>query len=296
LATAGLGQLYSGRPLRAIIAHLFSGGVGLSCASAVVFIPWRPWNIIIPLAGILLIWLLVLGDAMRCAKMAAPDYRLRPYNRWYVYLLLMVLVGLEQEAIRSIVHARFGAGFENVSASMLPTLVAGDDLFVSKRAYNDRTPQHGDIVCFRYPPNPSVMFLKRVIAVGGDVVRIEHKKVYLNGQPLSEPYVQYQLSTNNLPLRDEFPPSGSVLATLPAAWGVDPAWRREMPGFARADGLHIPPDCVFVLGDNRDNSLDGRFWGFVPRANILGRAGVIYFSWDGKAHRIRWDRLGEILK
>jgi signal peptidase I len=228
--------------------------------------------------------------------MAAPDYRLKSYNRWYVYLLLVVLAGVEQQALKSFLHARFAAGVKNVARSMLPTLMAGDDLFINKLAYIDRMPQHGDIVYFRYPPNPSVTFVKRVIAVGGDVVRIEHKKVYLNGQPLFEPYAQFQSATDNLPLRDDFPPSSTVLKTLPVAWGLDPAWKREMTSFARTDGLHIPSDCVFVLGDNRDNSLDSRFWGFVPRANVLGRAGVIYFSWNAEAHRVRWDRLGEILK
>jgi signal peptidase I len=294
LVGPGLGQLYGGRPLRAIVVHLLSGGIALTCISG-FFIPFRPWNIIVPLAGPLLVWLLALGDAVRCARMAAPDYRLRPYNRWYVYLLLMVLVGLEQGAIGSFLHARF-AGVKNVTGSMFPTVVAGDYLFVNKRAYIDQTPQRGDVVYFRYPPNPSVTFVKRVIAVGGDVVRIEHKKVYLNGQPLLEPYAQFQSPADNIPLRDDFPPGGSVLETLPAAWGLDPAWKREIPGFARDDGLHIPRDFVFVLGDNRDNSLDSRFWGFLPRSNVLGRAGVIYFSWDAEAHHLRWDRLGEILK
>jgi hypothetical protein len=164
---------------------LLWGGVGLTYVSA-LFIPWRPWNIIAPLAGVLLVCFLVLADAIRCARMAAPDYRLRSYNRWYVYLLLIVLVGLELEAIKSFLHTRF-AGVKNVAESMLPTLVAGDHLLVNKRAYIDRTPQHGDLVYFRYPPNSSVTFVKRVIAVGGDVIRIEHKKVYLNRQPLSEP-------------------------------------------------------------------------------------------------------------
>ena len=69
-----------------------------------------------------------------------------------------------------------------------------------------------------------------------------------------------------------------------------------MPSFIHDDGLHVPPDIVFVMGDNRDNSLDSRYWGFVPRDNILGKAAMIYFSWDAGARRVRWDRIGEVLK
>jgi signal peptidase I len=259
-----------------------------------IFIASRPWNIIVPVVGALVIWLLALGDAAWCAKKAAPDYRLKPYNRWYVYLLLIALVALEQEVTKSFLHARFAA-LKNVAGSMLPTLMPGDYVYVKRRAYVDSAPKRGDIVYFRYPPNPTVSFVKRVVAEGGDVVRIEHKRVYLNGQPVPEPYAQFEYASD-LPLRDDFPPSSRVLDSLPAAWGIDPAWRRDLPRFTRADGLHVPPDCVFVLGDNRHNSLDSRFWGFVPRANVLGKAEVIYFSWNAEAHRARWERLGEVLK
>jgi signal peptidase I len=136
-----------------------------------------------------------------------------------------------------------------------------------------------DIVAFRYPRNPSVMFVKRVIGVGGDIVKIEEKKVYLNGRPLFEPYAQFQYPTM-LPLRDEFPPTPSLLETLPAAWGLDSAWAREMPRFIRKDGLRVPPGYLFVMGDNRDNSLDSRFWGFVPLENVVGEPLFVYWSYD----------------
>jgi signal peptidase I len=294
VATTGLGQLYSGRPYRAIVAYLLSGSIAVLCVRA-SFIPYQPWNIIVSVAGILLVWLLVLGDAIWCAMTAAPDYRLKRYNRWYVYLLLVVLLGAGQEALKPFLKAHFAEGYKNVAGSMLPTIVPGDYFFVNKRAYIDRTPQHGDLVSFRYPSNPSVMFVKRVIAVGGDVIRIKDKKVYLNGQILVEPHVQFQYPTS-LPLRDDFPPNPSLLETLPAAWGLNAAWKREMPSFIQADGLHVPPNNVFVMGDNRGNSLDSRYWGFVPQANIIGKAEMIYFSWDAKARRIRWDRVGEVLK
>lgn len=177
------------------------------------------------------------------------------------------------------------------TGSMESTILIGDHVFLNKLLYGPRLPYTSlrlpplreihrlDIVAFRYPRNPSVMFVKRVIGVGGDVVKLEDKKVYLNGRPLFEPYAQFQYSTA-LPLRDDFPPSPSLLETLPAAWGLDPAWAREMPSFIRNDGLHVPPGYLFVMGDNRDNSLDSRFWGFVPLENVVGEPLFVYWSYD----------------
>jgi signal peptidase I len=177
------------------------------------------------------------------------------------------------------------------TGSMESTILIGDHVFLNKLLYGPRLPYTSwrlpplreihrlDIVAFRYPRNPSVMFVKRVIGVGGDVVKIQDKKVYVDGRLLFEPYVQFQYPSM-LPLRDDFPPSSSLLATLPAAWGLDPAWAREMPNFIRDDGLRVPAGYLFVMGDNRDNSLDSRFWGFVPLDNVVGEPMFVYWSYD----------------
>ena len=177
------------------------------------------------------------------------------------------------------------------TGSMESTILIGDHVFLNKLLYGPRLPytslrmpplreiHRQDIVAFRYPVNPSVMFVKRVIGVGGDVVKIEDKKVYLNGRALFEPYAQFQYPSA-LPLRDDFPPTPSLLETLPAAWGLDPSWARQMPSFIRNDGLHVPPGFLFVMGDNRDNSLDSRFWGFVPLDNVVGEPLFVYWSYD----------------
>jgi signal peptidase I len=177
------------------------------------------------------------------------------------------------------------------TGSMESTILIGDHVFLNKLLYGPHLPytslrlpplreiNRQDIVAFRYPRNPSVMFVKRVIGVGGDVVKIENKKVFLNGKPSFEPYTQFQFSTM-LPLRDDFPPTPSLLETFPAYGGLDPAWAREMPSFIRNDGLHVPPGYLFVMGDNRDNSLDSRFWGFVPLENVVGEPLFVYWSYD----------------
>ncbi len=215
------------------------------------------------------------------------------------------------------------------TGSMERTILIGDHVFLNKLLYGPRFPytslrvppfktvRRQEIVAFHYPRNPSVMFVKRVIGIGGDVVRIVNKKVSVNGQVLKEPYVQFQ-SSAVLPLRDNFPPPVSQIETLPAAWGLDPAWAREMPSFIQEDGLHVPPGHLLVLGDNRDNSLDSRFWGFVPESNVVGEPLFVYWSYDAPSRewtnedwmarvkfdlsilwnfikRTRWSRTGKFL-
>lgn len=177
------------------------------------------------------------------------------------------------------------------TGSMESTILIGDHVFLNKLLYGPRIPytswkmpalrtiHRGDIVAFRYPRNPSVMFVKRVIGTGGDVVKIENKRVVVNGEMLKEPYVKYQ-SYDIFPLRDNFPPATDMIDTLPAAWGLDPAWAHEMRAYITDAGLRVPPGYLFCMGDNRDNSLDSRFWGFVPLENVVGEPLFVYWSYD----------------
>ncbi|MGH9432720.1 MAG: signal peptidase I [Terriglobia bacterium] len=195
------------------------------------------------------------------------------------------------------------------TGSMENTILIGDHVFLNKVLYGPRIPytawrfpvlrtiHRGDIIAFRYPVNPSVMFVKRAIAVGGDVIKILNKKVYVNGKPLTESYAHFEYASI-FPLRDNFPPAIDEIDQLPAAWGLDPNWAREMPAYIHPDGLHVPEGYVFAMGDNRDNSLDSRFWGFVPLQNIVGEPLFVYWSYDAPtrdwindnvAGRVRFD-------
>lgn len=236
---------------------------------------------------------------------AAPPPAARPEHRegfWETLRsLIVVLVGVL--CIRTFV----AEATVIPTGSMENTILIGDHVFLNKLLYGPRVPytelripplktiHRQEIVAFRYPRNPSVMFVKRVIGVGGDVVRIVGKKVYVNGVALQEPYVHYQFSTI-LPLRDDFPPSPNLLETLPAAWGLDPGWAREMPSFIRPDGLHVPQGYLFCMGDNRDNSLDSRFWGFVPLENVVGEPLFVYWSYDAPSKDWITDSLTNRLK
>lgn len=166
--------------------------------------------------------------------------------------------------------------FRIPSGSMIPTLDVGDQILVYKLAFGIRSPlgdqywirfhdpSRGDVVVFRYPKDETKDFIKRVIGLPGDHVAVRNKIVYINGKPLTEHYVQY-------------------IQPLDFDQGV----RDNMPDTV------VPPGQFFVMGDNRDDSYDSRFWGFVDRRKILGKAMLVYWSWNTVGKSIRFDRIGK---
>ena len=171
--------------------------------------------------------------------------------------------------------------FQIPSESMENTLLIGDYLLVDKFCYGGggiwdriapyRKIHRGDIVVFHYPVRPSQHFVKRVVGVPGDRVRLVNKQVWVNGTPLQEPYVRYSALTRDN-FRDDFP-----RVDIPAP-GLEAGWWLEMRKLVEDGALIVPQGYYFVLGDNRDESLDSRYWGFVPRENIIGRPLLIYWS------------------
>jgi signal peptidase I len=169
--------------------------------------------------------------------------------------------------------------FKIPSGSMLPTLQIGDHILVNKFIYGVRlpilgnmllevgTPKHGDVIVFVYPEDPQKDFIKRVVAVAGDVVDVRAKKLTVNGEPVSDPYAHFAdgESIGGQPQRDNFGP------------------------------FTVPRGTVFVMGDNRDRSYDSRFWGPVQLDQVKGKAFLIYWSWDGDDRWIRWERLGDLI-
>ena len=171
--------------------------------------------------------------------------------------------------------------FRIPSESMERTLLVGDFLLVNKMTYAPaghwswllpyRDIGRGDIVVFRFPLDPTDHVVKRVIGLPGDHIRLRNGVVYLNGQPQQEPYVTNEISYPDA-FRDQFP------ATLYTDAGVDTQWWLEMRRDVQNGELIVPPNRYFALGDNRNHSRDSRYWGFVPRENIVGRPILIYFS------------------
>jgi signal peptidase I len=178
--------------------------------------------------------------------------------------------------------------FKIPSGSMLPTLQIGDHLLVNKFSYGVKLPvtgtrlisrqgpARGDVVVFRFPRDRSLDYIKRVVAIGGDTIEVREKQTLVNGEQVVSPHAHFtsrDIMSSAAGPRDNFGP------------------------------VTVPEGKVFVMGDNRDNSYDSRFWGFVDLQDVLGEALIIYWSWDVEAPffslrrfaSVRWDRLGDMV-
>jgi len=171
--------------------------------------------------------------------------------------------------------------FKIPSASMYPTLRIGDHILVIKSIFGLRMPftnsvlipvkkpERGDVIVFIYPVDPDKDFIKRVVGVPGDTVEIRNKKLYINNKAAPDQQAFYDDSS------------------------VYPIMVKPRDNFGP---VTIPPNKFFVMGDNRDHSYDSRFWGFVDMEDILGKAFIIYWSWDSTRDRPRWDRIGDVVR
>ena len=201
------------------------------------------------------------------------------------------LIGSMQSLLGTVVIAIFVItfivqAFQIPSESMENTLLVGDYLLVNKLCYGGsglgdhlmpyQKIARRDIIVFHYPVDPQQHFVKRVIGLPGDRLRLVNKKVYINGKPMDEPYVHFLEPANNL-YRDDFP-----RLDIPAS-NMEGSWWLQMRKLVEDGELIVPEGHYFVMGDNRDDSQDSRYWGFVPQGNIIGRPLVIYWSvedWD----------------
>lgn len=172
--------------------------------------------------------------------------------------------------------------FRIPSGSMENTLLVGDFLLVNKQVFAPagkfaaaflpyEPVQTHDIIVFHYPVDPSIHLVKRVVAVPGDTLHLERGLVFVNGEQLHEPYAIYRPSHPDS-FRDNFP---AMRVEDPA---IEPDWRAQLPQFVHQGELAVPANNYFVLGDNRNDSQDSRYWGFVPMRNIVGQPLLIYFS------------------
>jgi signal peptidase I len=199
-------------------------------------------------------------------------------TREYLEALIVAVI------IAFFIRSFFIQAFKIPSSSMEPTLLIGDHLLVNRLSYVVKVPftdivilnlgkaERGDVVVFRYPVDRTKDFIKRVIAREGETVEIKGKAIHVNGQRIDDPWGHF-------------------------------ADREIVPGFLSPKDnfgpVKVPKGHYFVMGDNRDRSLDSRFWGYVQQEDLVGRALILYFSWDGRAENpllfVRWLRLGKLI-
>ena len=235
--------------------------------------------------------------APKVASPNVPSPNVSSSNRRVVTSFGADLIGSLQSLMGTVVIAIFVItfivqAFQIPSESMENTLLVGDYLLVNKLCYGGHSRvasgfgdlvmpyqkiARGDVIVFHYPVDPQQHFVKRVIGLPGDRLRMVNKKVFINGKPLDEPYVRFIEPRNNL-FRDDFPRVDIAAPRLAGDWWL------QMNKLVVDGQLIIPEGHYFVMGDNRDNSDDSRYWGFVPKENIIGRPLVIYWSVEN------WDR------
>jgi signal peptidase I len=210
---------------------------------------------------------------------------------------LLVTVILALFATTFVVQA-----FKIPSASMEGTLLVGDHLLVNKFIFGGtgsafdkvlpyRPIHRGDIIVFKYPYADHQHFVKRVIGLPGDRLKLEDQRLFVNGQLLNEPYVVHDPKAVYDPLNYSFPSGFSQLY----AGEVQEEWAHEIKQYVKSGEIVVPPGKYFAMGDNRDHSSDSRYWGFVDRGAIMGRPFLIYWSVDASsadyAQTTFWQRL-----
>lgn len=270
LAGPGLGHLYIGRLLPAVVSALAA-----ICFAAVFFVLLayegvRRVDLVLYLTGGGLVYLVHAGHAWWTARYRCADQAFDRYGPWYHYpvwwLWVTMLVFLAGSMYRD--YRSFGTP----STSMENAIFWNEQFVVDLSAYQSTDPARGDVAVFLCPRDENTLYLKRCLAVPGDTVEIIDKKLYVNGAPAAEPStVQFTDTTT----------SGDLKIHARLAEGVD---TRDNYG-----PREVPKGEFFMMGDNRDNSLDSRYWGFVPSRLILGKVIRITHSSD-------WSRVGQLVK
>lgn len=283
LLLAGAGHLAVGKYRRGLLWFVLDAVVLLLGVVALVAVsPSMYWPL---LGAVLTVRIASLVDLVRLP--AADPTALPSWGKTVLLWIALLAVGWGQAAA---VRANLIEAFRIPAGSMIPTLLVGDHIFADKRS---RAPRRGDLVVFEHPKHPSETFVKRIVAIGGDTVEIRDGAIWLDGKPVLRRHVDGDCSYED---REE------------TRWTqrTCDAWQESLDGNSypvifdkRAEPpksfppFKVPPNSFYVLGDNRDNSHDSRYWGSVPNENLKGRPLSIWWSSGGSG--VRWDRIGQKL-
>ena len=268
LLTMGLGHIYCGEVKRGI--SFFAIHYVLMLLAFVLLKYYPSLTNMSAIATILLIFFIYcLMDALKVSRKKTRYYELQKYNRWYVYIaIVLIFLFIPRPLTRNYIKENVGKTFNIPAGSMIPTLLIGDMLLAKTDLISKLDIKKGELVIFNYPEDRSRIFIKRVIAIEGETLSIKNKKVFIDDVLIEEPYI---INSD---------PKIIVNQSIP----------RD-----NLESVKIPAGSFFVLGDNRDDSFDSRYWGFVRKSDIIGKAALLFWSWDHENYKVRWDRIGKIL-
>lgn len=320
----GLGQMYNGQAKKGMIFFFTNGffifPVFLIMCFTFLGLP-KPLNVLLPLCMTLYIHI----DAIIYAVKMKYAYRKRSYDKWYIYFMIVICNILCALTVRYFAFQAWHIAYGSMEDALLP----GDFMLFNKTHLSSSASLRGAVVIFKYPWDDEHDWIARVIALPGERVEVDSQQVYVNGQPLREPYARYTAPPSPAETFGPVvvPKRGDVVeirrdkrlylngAPIPIPSGsYDPPLRRPgaaMTGLEVFYGPLVPPgttlqrpleprvvqhDYYFTLVDNRDKFADSRHWGFVRHERLQGTAGVIYWSWDRHAKRVRWNRIGMRVK
>ena len=297
LVLMGLGQLYNGRARRAAVFFAFEilGYVAAMTASPLAFSFQGLMGFYGVVAIILGIKVFSVVDAFVGARRIG-EVALHPYNRWYVYAAIVLVAGTTQAVFESPVKS-----FYIPSGAMQPTLLVGDFVFTDTGAYDDRAPLRGDVVVFTAPTDSATTYVKRIVGLPGDEVQVAGGVLHINGRPVGRDRLgELRLASGRGTPRRAL----EYTETLPDG-RAHRIWEISDREVLDNTPVHrVPAGHYFMMGDFRDRSRDSRMMGdigFVPTANLVSRAELIYFSQNGSARwwqvwrwlgAIRFDRIG----
>ncbi len=244
----GLGQLYNGQVIKGIIFLL-----SLILLPIIMFrigLHYSYYGLAIILLIFMFFLLFIIGEAFFTA-IKKKEFILKSYNKWYIYLLIILLINsIVLIPTNFLTNKVLGfSAYKMPTGSMEPTLRIGDYLVADLKYFKKNELQRGNLIIFKYPEDPAKIFIKRIIALEGEKIEIKSKQAYINDVPLPEGY-KVHLDNKVYPGIDNFGP------------------------------VIVPSDHCFVLGDNRDNTMDSRHWGSLPLRNIKGKPLYIYWARD----------------
>jgi len=294
LIMPGLGQIYCGKIVRGLLLT-FLASLPLSLITLLLSMQKTPFMLAIVLVGLftsMLVQLIAIIDSGYIAKHTRPDYELKDYNRWYVYVLLVFMgVGGAMETATHI-KTNYIEAFRVPMASCYPTIVPNDRILANKSAYKTKDPRRGDTIVFICPENRQWNWIKRVIAVAGDTIEIKDGELYVNDEKLLRQKLaqsvldSIRVKVKGKPLEGDIfeETNGDAKYKILLATSI-PEKAKTSPDFPKTT---VPKYHCFVLGDNRNNSRDSRHVGPIPLATIKGRADYLYCPAKD------WSRFGKL--